>query len=151
MQQTIQLHRLIDQYFAGETTLDDERRLRRLLASTTEKSPVIDRARAVMSFISMIPANAEVNRRRLFGPTTQRVAAAGVVIAALVGGALSIAPSTDLQPATPCYAMVEGTMLDDDNQIEQMMLSQLALMGDAANDVDSSVDSDLRLLSDLIE
>lgn len=149
---SLQLSQLIDLYFAGLTTLEQEQRLRRLLATTTEQSPLIDEARAVISFAAM-PAGAKTAARsNIFGPFMQRVAAASIVVAALAGGITYISNHTsELSTTSQCYAMVEGTVINDDNAIEDLMLSQLSLISDAAEGIDADVNDDLRLISDIFE
>ena len=151
MPPSLQLSQLIDLYFAGLTTLDQEQRLRHLLATTTEQSPMIDEARAVISFAAMPAAEKSAARSNIFGPFMQRVAAASIVIAALAVGITYISNHTSELSSSKCYAMVEGTVINDDNAIEDLMLSQLSLMGDAADDIDADVNDDLRLIGDIFE
>lgn len=79
------IHLLIEKYFSGNTSLEEEARLRRLLATTTEDSPEILQAKAVIGFFA-VASRKNIVVTRSYRRTLWRVAsvAASVIIAVVL-------------------------------------------------------------------
>lgn len=129
---------LIDRYFEAETTEAEERELRLALAATKCRSAKIDEARAVMGYLAI--GRNEARRRRIF--TLPRVAAVAAVCAAV---ALPLMQRAD-SGADRCVAYVGRTEITDSRRVLQMMHSDLALMGEASQSLESDVASQLSTL-----
>lgn len=182
MNENTSLHKLIELYFDGTATSEQERELRALLARSNDRSPEAEEARALLSFFSMArdmdaqihdlqphdarqaapdtrlatPRSVTVRQkasRRYLRPLRTAVAAA-VAIAFLIGGALMWFPSTSLSAGSDsgclAYAHVQGKSTNDISRIDDMILSQLTEMSDAAVDVRQSVDEELVNMSILL-
>ena len=129
---------LIDRYFEAEATEAEERELRLALAATKCRSAKIDEARAVMGYLAI--GRNEARRRRIF--TLPRVAAVAAVCAAV---ALPLMQRAD-SGADRCVAYVGRTEITDSRRVLQMMHSDLALMGEASQSLESDVASQLSTL-----
>ena len=132
---------LIDRYFEAETTEAEERELRLALAATKCRSAKIDEARAVLGYLAV--GRNEARRRRIF--TLPRVAAAAAVAAVCTAVALPLMQRAD-SGADRCVAYVGRTEITDSRRVLQMMHSDLALMGEASQSLESDVASQLSTL-----
>lgn len=131
---------LIDRYFEAEATEAEERELRLALAATKCRSAKIDEARAVLGYLAI--GRNEARRRRIF--TLPRVAAAAVA-AVCAAVALPLMQRAD-SGADRCVAYVGRTEITDSRRVLQMMQSDLALMGEASQSLESDVASQLSTL-----
>ena len=133
---------LIDRYFEAKTTEAEERELRLALAATKCRSAKIDEARAVLGYLAI--GRNEARRRRIF--TLPRVAAAAAAVAAVCAAvALPLMQRAD-SGADRCVAYVGRTEITDSRRVLQMMHSDLALMGEASQSLESDVASQLSTL-----
>ena len=133
---------LIDRYFEAEATEAEERELRLALAATKCRSAKIDEARAVLGYLAL--GRNEARRRRIF--TLPHVAAAAAVAAAACAAvALPLMQRAD-SGADRCVAYVGRTEITDSRRVLQMMHSDLALMGEASQSLESDVASQLSTL-----
>ena len=133
---------LIDRYFEAEATEAEERELRLALAATKCRSAKIDEARAVLGYLAI--GRNEARRRRIF--TLPRVAAAAAAVAAVCAAvALPLMQRAD-SGADRCVAYVGRTEITDSRRVLQMMHSDLALMGEASQSLESDVASQLSTL-----
>lgn len=132
---------LIDRYFEAETTEAEERELRLALAATKCRSAKIDEARAVLGYLAI--GRNEARRRRIF--TLPHVAAAAAVAAVCAAVALPLMQRAD-SGADRCVAYVGRTEITDSRRVLQMMHSDLALMGEASQSLESDVTSQLSTL-----
>lgn len=139
-----QLHVLITRYFDGETTAAEERELRRELAVTDMRSPLIDEARAVTGYFAACGAARRVPRATVW----PRVAAAAVIAVMIVSVTVGVVPR-HMEATGSCIAYVGGTTVTDGDMVQALVSEQLALMGEAAEAVESDVRDDLRNVFDL--
>lgn len=138
------LHSLIDAYFDGQTTIDDERLLRRLLASPDwpDDDSEIEYARAVTG-IGPAMRSASVARRRSV--------MTGKRIAAIMGGAVSVAACLALlliptgKEADMAVIYAHGTEIHNVDMALANMRSQLA---EANMTADSQTDNALLQLKE---
>lgn len=141
------LLQLIDRYFDGLTSADEERELREALADTRLSSPAIDEARAVMGvFAAARRIEAHGPRRRLL---PQMAIAAAASLALLIGAAAWF-----LRPAgddSLNFALVGSQRIDDYSEIESLMHADLSCIADARSQVDASIAAELEALNDVVE
>ena len=137
------LLQLIDRYFDGATSIEEERRLRAALASTDLSSPAIDDARAVMGVFAAARRIAPA-RRRLW----PRIAVAAASLAMLIGATLWFRPASS---DSINFALIGSQRIDDFTEIESMMHADLSCIADARSQVDASIAAELEALNDVID
>lgn len=129
--------RLVDRYFAGETTLDEERRLRQLLADPSIDTAEADEARAVMGLFV-------AERRQQHRPvattrlTTRRFATA-ISAAAAIAVVAMLAPRllTSADSQQQCIAYIGNTTVSDRDAVMSSValdLHDLAAAGESLTD-----------------
>lgn len=123
------LNRLIDLYFDGQTTLRQERRLRRMLAEPGLRSVEADEARAVLGVSLM--AHRRPTQRIL--PVTFRRAAAILLVAATATAVYFGVNHTADVARSDCYAYVGNDLVRDPDQVMDMVRAQLADVSAAAD------------------
>lgn len=140
------LLQLIDRYFDGLTSADEERELREALADTRLSSPAIDEARAVMGVFAAARRIEAPGPRRLL---PQMAIAAAASLALLIGAAAWF-----LRPAgddSLNFALVGSQRIDDYSEIESLMHADLSCIADARSQVDASIAAELEALNDVVE
>ncbi len=123
-----EIDRLIHRYFDGLTSLDEERRLRTLLADTSYRSPEADEARAVLGFL-VAGTPVRLSARRSSASMLRAAVMTGVIAA--VGVSLFFMPRQD-----NFVAYVDGTPVRDRGVVEQRVDLELAAISEAATYVD---------------
>ncbi|MDE7407197.1 MAG: hypothetical protein K2M76_02150, partial [Muribaculaceae bacterium] len=141
-----QLHTLIARYFDGDTTVAEERELRRELATTVLWSPLIDEARAVTGYFAACRTKSRHRKPRV--AIWQRTVAAAIVAVIVMSMALGIV-SHNISADDSCIAYVDGTTVTDGAIAYALVSEQLAMMGEAAEIVENDVIDDLRNVFDL--
>ncbi len=148
------IHVLIERYFAGETSLDEERRLRFMLVSPD--APATDdvaEARAVMGYASVMsrPATARASvavRLRSFVPKIVAAASVAVVLTFVwgsIGGGMRDVSNGE------CMAYVGGVRVSDADDVMAMMGADLRSIGEASADVDNGITEELNAISDILK
>lgn len=144
-----ELHILIERYFAAETSIAEERQLRKVLAS--HSAPVgtdslIDEAKAVMSVPAVIgeplPATSSRPTRktlRFAAPVWWQSAAAVAIIAVLATGIIHINRST---PRGECVAYLNGREISDRDAVMNMMFNDLSEMEAASASLQHEISDD---------
>lgn len=136
------LHRLIDLYFDGMTSLDEERQLRRLLADSRFRSEKAEEARAVMSVAVGLSPECPPNPRR--SPVFGRVAAAAVAAAAVVSAGLYFSGREKTLPVSKgqeCYAYIGTEIVRDPDVVMEIMQAQLTEMSEVADDFSRDIEN----------
>ncbi|MBO4994482.1 MAG: hypothetical protein J6C78_00750 [Muribaculaceae bacterium] len=142
------INELIDRYFEGATSLDEERTLRRLLSDMSLSGDKIDEARAVMGYLSFpsgkVAAREIAMPRR--NPLLGRLARAAVVtgLIAVVGTTFIVKPEYG-----EYMAYVGGKEVSDRNEVMAMVADELAMLGVAANEVNEEVAGQFSEVSDV--
>ncbi|MDE6335166.1 MAG: hypothetical protein K2L34_01230 [Muribaculaceae bacterium] len=130
---------LIDKYFQGETSLEEERELRHSLMLTESGHPSVMEAKAVLAYVAMIKRTGgrKVNWRRW------SVAAAVAVLIGTVGLPLLIR-----QDNSVCSTMIACRMDDSQETAFNLISSQLEAVGYASDEVAEEVLDGLVLMSE---
>ncbi len=141
-----ELHDLINRYFNGETTLDEERTLRRALAHPPHDAPesdsLADEARAVMGFSLSAPAR----KTKRMPPLWRSVAA--VAVAAITATTIVVGNISTHEPRYVAY--LNGEKIADSNAVMNLMLSDLHEMGEASASLESDIAGDLNEMADIM-
>jgi len=124
-----ELEQLINRYFDGETSVQEEQMLRETLADCPWSSEVIDEARFTMGFFAAHCHETErvakkSNRRKFLG-----IAASIAIILAAGGYALW----HQQQSTGVCIAYVNGMVVQDDEKVMTLIANDLSLMDNAAD------------------
>lgn len=125
-----QLNQLIERYFNGDTTVDDEALLRRELAIDRWHTDVADEARFVLGYFSM--AKPQVATRR--ASWARRLAAAACIGVLLAAGIVMLNARRG-----QCVAWVGGQPIDDQEQVMNLIAGDLGNMGDASDELQQSM------------
>lgn len=120
---TDEVQRLIDRYFEGKTTEQEEVRLRAFLCSTDD--PAFDDVRATMSYLAVGRRLYRQPSRRLWRPMA---AAASVALACMLG----LAGWHYYRQQNLCMATVAGQEIPRE-QATKLMFSQMQEMLNPAN------------------
>ena len=135
---TPELHNLIERYFNADTSLDEERLLRRELATGINNSddPVIQEACAVMGLHVIRRKPDAISRKTVSPPIWRNVAAVAVAIA--VTGSL-LSGVIRQQSTGECVAYVNGQRISDRDAVMKLMFADLNEMEEASNCIEASI------------
>ncbi len=137
---------LIALYFEGLTTLEQERKLRALLADSSVSGPEADEARAVMSFAAMSPDVIPPQRSR--HPMVAAIASAAATVVLLIMLVCGLFAS----PEAPEYmAYIDGRPVDNHEEVISTIESDLSMLGEASENVSDEIDDNLNALSSALE
>lgn len=152
------LIKLIDRYFEGATTLEEEVGLRKALAVCDSEDPRIEEAKAVMTYVEMSAAygafavsahssEAAISNRKRRGfwrgrGATWRIAVAACLL--LVISAALMFPRDDHN----CYTMIACVEDPSHEKAFDLINSQLEAMGEASGAVEDEVRESLDLFLD---
>ena len=132
-----ELERLIERYFDGETSIQEEQILRETLADCPWNSEVIDEARFTMGFFAAhcqekARTARKSHRRQLIG------IAASIAIILAAGG---FAMWHQQQLSDVCIAYVNGKVVEDNHQVMALVANDLTKMDNAANAMTNQLSS----------
>ena len=132
-----QLEALIERYFEGMTTLEQEDAMRQCLAHCPWSSQVIDDARMVMGYFA---AHAEQQHNRVIRGTRQRFIgiAASIAVILAVGGYVLWHQS---QPSDVCIAYVNGNVVEDNDKVMALVANDMSKMDDATDALTNQLSS----------
>ncbi len=132
-----QLEALIEQYFEGMTTLEQEDAMRQCLAHCPWSSQAIDDARMVMGYFA---AHAGQQHNRATRGLRQRFIgiAASIAVILAVGGYVLWHQS---QPSDVCIAYVNGKVVEDNDKVMALVASDMSKMDNAANAMTNQLSS----------
>lgn len=126
--------RLTERYYAGLTSLEEERELRRLLAEE-RRGDDCEADRAVAAYTAMMRPRRRGARRGEALRRAMRIAAAVMVGAGLTYAAIAYNPGA----GDECYAMVDQRRIDDREAVMGLMEATLGEVARAQADMRSSV------------
>ena len=123
------LEQLIERYFNGETSIQEEQMLRETLADCPWSSDVIDEARFTMGYFVAHSQETErvakkSNRRKLIG-----IAASIAIILAIGGYTLW----HQQQSVDVCIAYVNGEVVQDNDKVMALVANDLSKIDNAAD------------------
>ena len=138
---------LVEMYFNGDTTLEQERRLRELLADSSLTGADLDEARAVMGFMvtdARITAGRSRGHRRRWWPAVSVAASLAVIV--WLAAALIIE-----KPQPVMLAYVGGKEIRDASQVMDIAEAELNMLGAAMDETDSRVIDELGEISQMLD
>ena len=132
-----QLEALIERYFEGMTTLEQEDAMRQCLAHCPWSSQAIDDARMVMGYFA---AHAEQHHNQVTRGLRQRFIgiAASIAVILAVGGYVLWHQS---QPSDVCIAYVNGMVVEDNDKVMALVANDMSKMDNAANAMTNQLSS----------
>ena len=133
-----ELEQLIERYFDGETSVQEEQMLRETLADCPWSSEVIDEARFTMGyFVAHRKAEQQTSkksyRRQVIG------IAASIAIILAIG--IPAMYHNWFAPQPQCIAYVNGKVIDNDDAVMALIASDLSKMEDASNSMAAQLQS----------
>ena len=148
------LEQLINRYFDGETSVQEERELREALADCPWSSEFIDEARFTMGYFA---AHKQQQQPRVAKKSYQRqIIGIAASIAILLGIGLSVFSRQWLTPRYECIAYVNGKVIADNQEaimsliaqdLNDMDMATREMAGAMANDM-SEMNEASRLMTD---
>lgn len=135
-----EIYNLIDRYFDADTSVDEEKLLRRELAAVPPGDRKADEAKAVIGFALASVSKETPQRRHFWGKVTKWTAAAAVMTAAGIAGVNSIYLSDETEE---CYAYVDGKEINDDKIVMSMFQAELEAVSKASDEMDESFENEL--------
>ena len=133
-----ELEQLIERYFDGETSVQEEQMLREILADCPWSSEAIDEARFTMGYFAAHSQEKEriarkTHRRQLIG------IAASIAIILAIG--IPAMYHSWFAPHNECIAYVDGKIIDNDDVVMALIESDLSKMEDASNSMAAQLQS----------
>lgn len=145
----IEIEELVARYFDGATTVDQERQLRRLLASTGYSSPAADEARALLGYFAAERGRAAETARRRSRGLRRTVLTVAASVAVMVAVTVALFRSAD--SPMECYAMVGSERVEDMNEIRALIDADLGCIADAQHSINDAIAADLSAISDAMQ
>ena len=132
-----QLEALIEQYFEGMTTLEQEDAMRQCLAHCPWSSQAIDDARMVMGYFA---THAEQQHNQVTRGLRQRFIgiAASIAVILAVGSYVLWHQS---QPSDVCIAYVNGNVVEDNDKVMALVANDMSKMDNATNAITNQLSS----------
>lgn len=132
-----ELEALIERYFEGMTSLEQEDAMRQCLADRPWSSEAIDDARMVMGYFA---AHSKQHRRSVSSGMRQGIIgiAASIAVILAVGGYVLWHQS---QPDDMCIAYVNGTVVNDNDKVMALVANDMSKMDDATDAMTNQLSS----------
>ena len=132
-----ELEALIERYFEGMTSLEQEDAMKQCLAHCPWSSEAIDDARMVMGYFA---AHSKQHRRSVSSGMRQGIIgiAASIAVILAVGGYVLWHQS---QPGDVCIAYVNGHVVNGDDQVMAMVTADLDKLNDATDAMTNQLSS----------
>ena len=132
-----ELEALIERYFEGMTSLEQEDAMRQCLAHCPWSSEAIDDARMVMGYFA---AHSKQHRRSVSSSMRQGIIgiAASIAVILAVGGYVLWHQS---QPGDMCIAYVNGTVVNDNDKVMALVANDMSKMDDATDAMTNQLSS----------
>lgn len=135
------IRRLEAKYFAGATTIAEERELRRLWKESAEH-PGLDTVMAVISYSDAAGTRRTYRRRSRF--RTVRVAAAATVLLAAGWAGLHFSGASSRDSV--CIAYIGAERIDDSETVMDMMAADLEIMAEASETFGRQIADDFDMI-----
>lgn len=140
-----ELEMLINRYFDGETSVQEEQALRETLADCPWSSEVIDEARFTMGYFA-----AHKQQRQLQAAKSDRrhFIAVAASIAIVLGIGISVLSSQWFKPRNECIAYVNGRVIENNQEAIMSLIAQdLSTMDNAAREIAGAISDDMEEIS----
>lgn len=125
-----ELEALIERYFEGETTVQEEQAMRAVLADCPWNSEMIDEVRVVMGYFA---AHSSQQRHHTTKGSRQRIIGIAATIALLLTvGGYALWHQSD-SAKNVCIAYVNGKVVHNDDQVMAMIASDMNMIDHAAD------------------
>ena len=124
-----ELEQLINRYFDGETSLQEEQMLREALADCPWSSELIDEARFTMGYIA---THKQHGRRANTSARRYRIAAIAASVAIVLAVGISTIWHYQPQSDNVCVAYVNGKTINNDDAVMALIANDLSSMEDAS-------------------
>ena len=133
-----ELEQLIERYFDGDTSVQEEQMLRETLADCPWSSEAIDEARFTMGYFVAHSCESQRvarknNRNKFIG------IAASIAIVLAIG--IPAMYHSWFAPQPQCVAYVNGKVIDNDEDVMALIESDLSKMEDASNSMAAQLQS----------
>ena len=142
-----ELHIMIDRYFDGDLSIEEENLLVNTLLSMTERDEKAEEALAVMSWTHMpaeVMADSKTEpssrRQRKQLGLFYRISAAASIAAVVITTAILLF-ANEREPE--CYAYIDGELIENRQEVESLISSQLSDMRIASDETSRQVISEL--------
>lgn len=140
------LDKLIELYFDGLTTLEQEAELRQLLRDPSATSRQADEARAVMSYAMTTPHKSSDRKHHRPARVASRAAAVIAVTAAAGSALLLLHPGTNATEQG-FIAYVDGVRIDNEARVMEIVNADLAILSEATGEMNDDMAEELSALS----
>ncbi len=136
------LYKMIDRYFDGELTIEEERGLLQELLNHPKGDPEIEEALAVMTAARVVPGSVVRNRRQIWKGIAATVAI--LVVSGVILSAVGMAIRGSLYGNQDnAIAYVNGVKVSDETKILSIIQGQLEEMSMASEEMNGELASDL--------
>jgi len=132
-----ELEQLINRYFDGKTSVQEEQMLRETLADCPWSSEVIDEARFTMGYFIVHRKAEQQTSKKSYRRQVIGIAASIAIIIAAGGYALWHQQQSD----DICIAYVNGRVVQDNNKVMTLVANDLSKMDNAANAMTNQLSS----------
>lgn len=133
-----ELEQLIERYFDGETSVQEEQMLREILADCPWSSEAIDEARFTMGYFAAHRQETERTARKTHRRQVIGIAASIAIILAIGIPAMY---HSWFAPHNECIAYVDGKIIDNDDVVMALIENDLSKMEDASNSMAAQLQS----------
>ena len=133
-----ELEQLIERYFDGETSVQEEQMLREVLADCPWSSEAINEARFTMGFFA-----AHYQEKKRTARKTHRRQLIGIAasIAIILAIGIPAMYHSWFAPHNECISYVDGKIIDNDDVVMALIESDLSKMEDASNSMAAQLQS----------
>ena len=133
-----ELEQLINRYFDGETSVQEEQMLRETLADCPWSSEAIDEARFTMGYFVAHRKAGQQTSKKSYRRQVIGIAASIAIILAIGIPAMY---HSWFAPQPQCIAYVNGKVIDNDEAVMALIASDLSKMEDASNSMAAQLQS----------
>lgn len=147
---TDRVETLIERYFMGATSIDEERALRRMLASDKlPDKPAIREARATMGFLAAgIGKSAEAKPKGERAVSRRRLQRAAITAASVAAAAAIVWTPAD--SGNTMVAYVGGNTVTSEQAILDIMKADIGLMSEGARSLGADAREQIGIFADAI-
>lgn len=134
-----ELELLIERYFEGETSNEEELRLRKELCVSTYRSRLIDECLVAMGYFSIGKRVEREKKARAGVVMLRRVAGVAAMIAVVLVLGLTMLRPNDFFNEGDCVAYVNGEKISDKDVVITLIANDLSCMNEAISEDRNSI------------